>query len=352
MILFALLSLAATLQADPSTLVGQGSSPQLALDPRGTVRMVFGRKDTIFAVTSRDGGQTFTPAAMVGVVRGMHLGNTRGPTIASSRARSTVLAVDTAGNLTAFQLDHRSNRWTRIGGYVNDAKGSAPEGLATIAATDAGIFVATWLDLREGRKNNIYLGTVASADARRLPNRKIYASPDGHTCECCRPTITTAGKHVAVMFRNWLDGARDMYVARSSDGGKRFASVEKLGQGTWKLDACPMDGGAASVDAKGDLATVWRRESTVYYARPGEKEVRIGEGRSPMMSRFGATTYLVWEDRGKIKLTSPGNAIVNDVAEGRHPQVLALPGGRVLVAWDKDGAVRVQSFAMGEHHHH
>lgn len=351
--LFALLSLAATLQSDPSTLVGQGSSPQLALDPRGTVRMVFGRKDTIFAVTSRDGGQTFTSAEMVGVVRGMHLGNTRGPTIASSRVRSMVLAIDTAGNLTAFQLDHRSNRWTRMRGYVNDAKGSAPEGLATIAATDAGAFIATWLDLREERKNNIYLGVVASAsaDARRTPNRKIYASPDGHTCECCRPTITTAGKHVAVMFRNWLDGARDMYVSRSSDGGKRFASAEKLGEGTWKLDACPMDGGAASVDPKGDLSTVWRRDATVYYARPGEKEKRMGEGRSPMMSRQGASTYIVWENRGTIKLTSPGNAIVNDVAEGRHPQVLALSDGRVLVAWDKDGAVRVQSFAMGEHHH-
>jgi hypothetical protein len=113
-----------------------------------------------------------------------------------------------------------------------------------------------------------------------------------------------------------------------------------------------MDGGYASVDATGALATVWRRDSTVYYARPGEKEVRIGDGRSPMMSRQGTSTYIVWENRGTIKMTSPGNAIVNDIAEGRHPQVLALPGGRVLVAWDKDGAVRVQAFAMGEHHHH
>ena len=70
-----------------------------------------------------------------------------------------------------------------------------------------------------------------------------------------------------------------------------------------------------------------------------------------MMSRRGSSTYIVWENRGTIKLTTPGNAIVNDVAEGRHPQVLALPDGRVIVAWDKDGAVRVQALAMGEHHH-
>lgn len=101
-----MLSLAAALLTNPSTVVREGSSPQLAIDTRGTVRMIFGRKDTIFAVTSRDGGSRFGAATTVGIVAGMHLGNTRGPTIASSRAKSIVIAVDTAGNITTFQLDH------------------------------------------------------------------------------------------------------------------------------------------------------------------------------------------------------------------------------------------------------
>ena len=52
---------------------------------------------------------------------------------------------------------------------------------------------------------------------------------------------------VAVMWRNWLNGSRDMFAALSSDGGKTFATAQKLGSGTWKLNGCPMDGGSIAV---------------------------------------------------------------------------------------------------------
>src|SRR5687768_16051527 len=131
----ALLALAASAAIqEPATLVREGSSPQIAVDAGGTIRMVFGRKDTIFVVTSTDHGRSFGPATVVGVVPAMHLGNTRGPTIASSRRRTIVLSADSRGALTTFELDHRSNRWTRHARPLNDASGSAPEGLATIAA--------------------------------------------------------------------------------------------------------------------------------------------------------------------------------------------------------------------------
>ena len=152
--------------------------------------------------------------------------------------------------------------------------------------------------------------------------------------------------------RNWLAGARDMYLTTSSDGGKNFSPAQKLGEGSWKLDACPMDGGSLVIGAGGEVASVWRRETTVYYARPGEREIPLGEGRSPMMSRQGSATYVVWEERSTIKLGWPGSAIVTNVGEGRHPQVLALPNGRVVVAWEKDGRVRMQSYDMSPHHTH
>ena len=346
------LALSALLIGEQSTIVGEGSSPQMAVDARGTVRMVFGRKDTILVATSKDGGRTFGAPLTVGVVGGMHLGNTRGPTIASSRSRSVIVAANTAGQLPAFQLDHSRAQWTPIRGAINDVEGSAPEGLATIAANDANAFHTVWLDLREGRKNNIYFSAVPATGARRAPDRALYKSPDGHVCECCRPTIAVSGRHVAVMFRNWLAGARDMYLTTSSDGGKNFSPAQKLGEGSWKLDACPMDGGSLVIGAGGEVASVWRRETTVYYARPGEREIPLGEGRSPMMSRQGSATYVVWEERSTIKLGWPGSAIVTNVGEGRHPQVLALPNGRVVVAWEKDGRVRVQSYDMSPHHSH
>ena len=347
-----LVALLATLSSDPATLVREGSSPQLAIDPRGTIRMVFGRRDTIFAVTSRNDGASFSSAVVVGIVPKMHLGNTRGPTIASSNTRSVVIAPDQAGDIAMFQLDHTTNRWTRLRGVLNDTPGSAPEGLATVAADNRGEFYAVWLDLRQQRQNQIYLGIVPLAGAARRANRLVYASPDGHVCECCRPSIAIAGRAVGIMFRNWLSGSRDMYAVQSADGGGTFGSAQKLGDGTWKLDACPMDGGSVTVAAQGPLTSVWRRESSVYFAEAGRSEVRIGEGRSPMMSRRGAFAHIVWQDGASVKLQRVGNTeepLI--VGEGRLPQVLTLAGGGALVAWERGGSVyfRRLTGARGPH---
>ena len=51
------------------------------------------------------------------------------------------------------------------------------------------------------------------------PNQLVYASPDGHICECCHPTAYVGPKgELYAMWRNWLGGSRDMYYAVSTDG--------------------------------------------------------------------------------------------------------------------------------------
>ena len=48
------------------------------------------------------------------------------------------------------------------------------------------------------------------------------------------------------MCRNKLGGSRDLYTLRLRDGRAAGPAV-KQGEGTWKLDACPMDGGGIAV---------------------------------------------------------------------------------------------------------
>lgn len=65
--LAAILLFVATLAAQPApTAVDAGSSPQIAVDTRGVVRIVYGRKDTAFVVTSPDNGAIFGAPAIVG----------------------------------------------------------------------------------------------------------------------------------------------------------------------------------------------------------------------------------------------------------------------------------------------
>jgi hypothetical protein len=62
-------------------------------------------------------------------------------------------------------------------------------------------------------------------------NVLIYESPEGTICQCCHPSVAIgAGREILVMWRNWLNGARDMYLARSKDG-VTFTKAEKLGVG-------------------------------------------------------------------------------------------------------------------------
>src|SRR5919199_1471209 len=67
-----------------------------------------------------------------------------------------------------------------------------------------------------------------------------------------------------MMFRNWINGNRDLYLITSSNNGKTFGQAQKLGVGNWKLNGCPMDGGGLAVNKNGTAETVWRREGKIY----------------------------------------------------------------------------------------
>ncbi|MEJ7682118.1 MAG: sialidase family protein [Segetibacter sp.] len=99
-----------------------------------------------------------------------------------------------------------------------------------------------WL-LKSPKGQNVYGAKSVDGGKTWSKNILVYESPDSTVCECCKPSVTMKGNNVYVMFRNWLNGSRDLYVIKSSDGGKSFAQAQKLGKGSWKLNGCPMDGG-------------------------------------------------------------------------------------------------------------
>src|SRR5207249_5361510 len=124
--------------------------------------------------------------------------------------------------------------------------------------------LAVWLELRENKQNKIF--GEKSNDSRKTwsKNSLIYASPDSTVCECCKPSVAMKGTAVYVMFRNWLNGNRDLYLIRSSDGGNTFGHAQKLGNGNWALNGCPMDGGGLTINKNGDPETVGKRQSKIF----------------------------------------------------------------------------------------
>ena len=131
--------------------LGTGSQPQITADAKGMTRVVFGREDKIYCATSSTGSSGFSNPVLVGQVKGMHLGMSRGPQLASSKNYSVVTAIDKAGNIYWFKLSHATGKWKYMG-PLNDLKGSAPEGLMIIAADSKDNFYAVWLDIRTAKE--------------------------------------------------------------------------------------------------------------------------------------------------------------------------------------------------------
>ena len=168
--------------------------------------LVYGSDEAVFHCRSTDAGAIFTKPQEAFRVSNMSLGMRRGPRISVAGKAVVVMVV-----------------------RGQQGKGRDGDVLAWRSADDG----ATW-------QANVW----------------VYRSPDGNVCECCHPSIMVSDDAVHVMFRNSLAGNRDMYVATSKDDGKTFVPAKKVGQGSWKLNACPMDGGMLAAGPKGSLVTV------------------------------------------------------------------------------------------------
>jgi hypothetical protein len=326
----------------PQTL-SQGSQPQVSMDGKGILRIVFGRNDSIFCAVSKNQGNSFSAPNFVGHVTGMHLGMSRGPQLAASLHTAVITAMDKLGDIHFFQLDAAKGAWIKKG-FVNDKRSSAPEGLMGLAADAQDNFYAVWLDTRQEKKNNIYFSMLSGKTGKWSSNLLAYRSPDSHVCECCKPNIAVKNGTVVIMFRNWLEGSRDLYTIRSVNNGLSFSTAQKLGAGTWKLNGCPMDGGALSFDKNSKVQTTWQRKGVVYTCSPGENEIKLAAGRGSNMSMNEKGQWVVSFQEGentKLLDRTTGKQLMT--VKGNYMKPLLLPGGKLFCAWERDKTIMFSS---------
>ncbi|MET3114903.1 hypothetical protein AAKU52_002643 [Pedobacter sp. CG_S7] len=318
--------------------ISEGKQPQISEDNRGIIRVVFGQEDKIFCSTSTDKGIVFSEPVLVAQIHNMHLGMSRGPQIASSGNYSVITAIDKSGNIHWFQLNHSAKSWKDMG-TINNIKGSAPEGLMSIAADKKDHFYAVWLDTRTGNKNQIYFSSLIPNAKTWSKNILAYQSPAEHVCECCKPNISVQGSEVAIMFRNWLNGSRDLYLLRSSNSGQSFTAAQKLGMGTWKLNGCPMDGGGINISGS-DVQTTWQRKGVVYYCKLGQPEVTIGKGRTCSISGTGNNTAIAMQVGDMVKIVTLKNKNEITIGKGSFLRFIVLPDKKIICVWEQDNEVK------------
>jgi len=320
--------------------------PALAAEGR-TVALAYGAGHSISVAISNDGGRSFQQAVVVSDSGKLALGMHRGPRMAMAPGAMVVTAVvgekggGADGDILCWRSANKGRSWAGPV-RVNDVPGSAREGLHAMAS-GGGLFFVTWLDLRR-QGTRVYGAISRDGGATWSRNLQVYESPSGSVCECCHPSaaVSPSGE-IYVMFRNWLDGARDMYLAKSPDG-ERFEPARKLGTGTWPLNACPMDGGGMVLERKGYPATAWRRDGEVYFLDAGSREEqKLGTGKNPAIAIQGGRPVVAWSQSRAIQYAFPDrDQLMTLTSDGAFPRLVSLEDGGVVAAWESKGSIMVQ----------
>ena len=335
----------------------KSGQPQVAVTSDGRAYVVWAEGDAILCAASPKVGDLFAKPVKAGEVAGLMKGMRRGPRVAAAGKGVVVTGIGRAkGDLLAWRSEDGGATWSGPA-TVNGKQDAAREGLSDLAAgstapTAGGAsvhFHAAWLDLREG-KTQIW-AAVSDDGGKTWKETRVYQSPSGTVCECCHPSIAADGKgKVWILFRNSLEGNRDMYLATSADGGDHWPSPARLGTDSWKLGRCPMAGGALAV-AGGNPAQVWTREEDIFLTDPAGRSRKIGRGRSPWAAEGPGGTYVVWRqsgEAGKVILQRPGGKpeVLSD--DGSYPVIAGNLKAGVIAAWETSAGVFVQTIAKGK----
>jgi hypothetical protein len=313
--------------------------PQLAVAANGRVHVVFGKDSAIYHVSSPD-GRVFSAPVQIDALDKLALGMRRGPRVAVAGGSIVVTAISHADGMLHCWRSLDGGRTWRADPLLNSASKSAREGLHAMAGDGHGVIAVAWLDSR-AKGAELWSRVSRDGGATWGAETRVYASPDGHICECCHPSLAL-GPHgeIAALWRNWLGGARDMWLAVSRDGGATFPEPRKLGIGTWRLNGCPMDGGALAFTANGQPHTVWRREKTVFSSATPEREDPLSEaGAQPVVNAGVRGIVTVWEERGGLMIQRGVASPARLTESGRAAALAGLPNGATAIVWETDETI-------------
>jgi len=303
------------------------------------VVVTFGSGSAIYFASSTDGGRSFSPPIKVAETNALALGRHRGPRV-NLLPDGMVISAVLSGNLIAWRSTDSGKTWTRTGA-INDVPGAAKEGLHAMAAGPPSVLFAAWLDSRASG-TRLYGSLSQDGGFTWSKSIQIYSSPDGTICQCCAPSVAI-DEHgeIWVMFRNVLHGDRDLYLTHSADGVS-FSPAQRLGLGSWPLDACPMDGGGLVAD-HGRVISAWRREQDVFLSEPGRAEYRMGQGKDVALAVGANGTYVIWSGAKGLQLWKSGTEPPLTLGStGAYPTLVTLPDGSVLAAWESKGGIRLE----------
>lgn len=348
--------------------------PHLALDGEGNAYVAYVRKGNVEVAISTDGGKTFGAPVVALNSGGKDAGITnRGPRISLDKNKRIwvsgplCLAPPNAPIVNDLYYAVSTDRGKTFSKpyKINEAAGSASLSVHAAACGPGELHVA-WADT-----NRSLLYCKMDAAGKRVG--KIVPIT-GFYCEACPPglAVDPAGNPTVA----WRDlpkdskASRQVFLSRSTDGGKSFATTTQINSLDSGLTECPQDAPAAAFSADGKLfAAAWMdrrdvdRDADIYwvFGPPGKlspdtdclDDRRYQQRRPTVAVDADGSVWCAWEDSRlssqRIFFTNSkndANIPLGDAKEGAtSAPSLAASGPRVAVAYQsgKDVGFRLLS---------
>ena len=331
-------------------------SPAMHVGRDGTIFVSwFENNADIYFSRSSDNGMTFSPP--VRVSRQVTTNN-----FTSLLQRVPNFAIDTNGTIHLVWMEGRILRpgskqeETDVWYARSTDKGATwTQPFNIIDADDSDLYAQDFPAIAIDSSNNLYVCYIDNRYLERgiVPHYKLQCerSTDGGktwskpviadklpfenagTCECCRTDIAASPDgHIYTAFRTNMTeptgDKRDIYIARSMDGGLTFDSSIQCQLGDWTLDACPTKGPQIALDKNENLHIAWadaRDDSgklATYYAA-------LSNGASEVLAN-SAVSY------GTPNATWPDVAIAPDGTIA-YAYTLDFGGGPCRFSYSSDG---------------
>ncbi|MFI5201994.1 MAG: T9SS type A sorting domain-containing protein, partial [Candidatus Kapaibacterium sp.] len=242
----------------------------------------------IYFSHSTDGGTSFTPPVLVSQQITTNNSNYQ---FTSLLQRAPNFALDTNGVIHLVWMDSRiknpetnqdqSDIWyTRS----TDKGATWTQPASIMDADDSEKYAQDYPAIAIDSSDNLYVSYIDNRYLMRrvVPHYKLqlerstdggttWTNPiiadklpfvDAGTCECCRDDIAVSPSgHVYIAFRTSMtEGTRDMrdiFIARSMDGGVTFDSSIQCQLGDWNLTDCPTKGPQIVLDRNENLHVAW-----------------------------------------------------------------------------------------------
>lgn len=232
-------------------------------------------------------------------------------------------------------------------------------------------------------ESDAYYGLVRSTDFGDTYLDEVDVSIESagdEVCECCNGHIDIADNgDVYVSFRNNDNNQRDIWLARSTDGGATFSSAFDVDETDWVTNSCPSNGPHFSI-VNNEVVTAFfsgagSEGSSVYYSSfdiensiadstvnlPTADETSNGQNR-PRIAGAGDTLGVVWQETydGSIEIAmsistsggyglSTNSFLVTDLSGHQRYPTITYSGSSFHVAYEdyQSGTVMYQEISFG-----